>query len=84
MDESAPPSGRVTGLMDLTSGQQEQLRSLIEGELRQALDTTDAATAGEFVADRRRVLEQLARGPVHDPQDPLDQNGHGRGVTEQR
>ncbi|MBU2670315.1 hypothetical protein KOI35_43115 [Actinoplanes bogorensis] len=73
--------------MELTPGQQDQLQRLLEDELRQALrdalERTDAAAVGDLVADRRRALEALAGGPVHDRQDPLDQGGEGDAVTEQ-
>jgi len=74
--------------MDLTPGQQQKIQRLIEDELREALraalERSDAATVGELVADRRRALEQLIRGSAQDPQDPLDQEGEGGGIVEQR
>ncbi|MBW6436471.1 hypothetical protein KZ829_22270 [Actinoplanes hulinensis] len=72
--------------MELTPGQEERIRRLLEEALAEAahvaLEQHDAAEVGEFAADRRRALERLLSGPAHDPQDPLDQGGDGGGIAE--
>lgn len=78
------PSGGVGHVVGLTPEQQEQLRQLLEQELRDALRSHEPAAAAEALAERRRALEQLAGGTEHDPQDPLDQGLEGDGVVEQR
>jgi hypothetical protein len=74
--------------VDLTPGQQERIQHLLVEELRDAvraaLDRHDSAAVDEFVADRRRGLEQLVRASTNDLQDPLDQDSEGGGVAEQR
>ncbi|WP_157752117.1 hypothetical protein [Actinoplanes derwentensis] len=78
----------VAGHMELTPGQQDRIRGLLEEALREAaraaLERHDAAAVSEFVADRRRALERMSPGAAHDPQDVLDQDGEGGGVGEQR
>ncbi|GAA1635843.1 hypothetical protein [Actinoplanes couchii] len=77
----------VAGRMELTPGQQERIRGLLEEALREAgraaLEKHDAAAVSDFITDRRRALEQMSAGP-HDPEDVLDQDGEGGGVGEQR
>lgn len=74
--------------MDLTPGQRQKIRRLLEEELRDAVGTAlehdDAAAVVELLADRRRALQQSILEPAHDPQHPLDQDGEGGGVAEQR
>lgn len=74
--------------MELTPGQQEKIRDLLEEALREAgraiRERHGAAAVSELVADRRRALERLSPGAAHDPQHPLDQGGEGGGVGEQR
>jgi hypothetical protein len=75
--------------MDLSAGQRERIRELLEEELRaayrRAVDGGLPPKAVEAdVADRRRALEALARGFVaHDPEHPLHETGQGGGVGQE-
>ncbi|MEV0895635.1 hypothetical protein [Actinoplanes sp. NPDC049802] len=59
--------------MELTPGQQERIRRLLEEALaeaaRVALEQHGEAEVGLFAADRRRALERLLSGPAQDPSD---------------
>lgn len=82
------PSGGVGHAVELTPEQQEQLRRLLEEELRDALrgslERNDPAAVADLLAERRRALEELAATAAHDVQDPLDQGFEGDGIVEQR
>lgn len=74
--------------MELTPGQQEKIRLVLEEALREAGraagERHDAAAIGEIAAGRRRALERLLSGPADDAEDPLDQDGESGGVADQR
>ena len=76
--------------MELTPARLEQIRQLIEEELqkvyRDALDDgVSPVTLRAAIADRRRDLEALTRQLVaDDPQNAVDEAGHGGGVGQQR
>jgi hypothetical protein len=76
--------------MDLTTGQRDRIRQLIEGELREAYRRAidrgaSPAVVDEDVAGRRRALEALTRRFVADDvEDLLDEAGEGGGVGQQR
>jgi hypothetical protein len=76
--------------MDLTPGQRDRIRQLIEDELREAyrhaIDRGASLTAvDEDVAAHRRTLEPLARRFVaDDAEDPVDKAGDGGWICQQR
>ncbi|MEV6841877.1 hypothetical protein [Actinoplanes sp. NPDC051411] len=69
---------------ELTGGQVDALRALLESELRSALGAARErgharAAIDATIADRGRLLGES----VHDRQDRLDQGGKGGAVVEQ-
>lgn len=75
--------------MDLPPERLEQIRQILEEELRRAYqDALDrgvpAATADEVIADRHRALEELAlRFTADRPEHPLDDPVEGGGVGQE-
>jgi|tagenome__1003787_1003787.scaffolds.fasta_scaffold20532900_2 hypothetical protein len=76
--------------MELTPAQVEQIRQVLEEELRKAYrDALDrgasTAAADKAIADRRRALEELAlRFAADDPHDAVDDSGESNGVGQER
>lgn len=76
--------------MDLTPGQRDRIRQLLEDELREAYGRAidggvPRAAVEQDVAGRRRALEQSARRPATDDvEDPVHETGQGSGIGQQR
>ena len=76
-------------LMELTAGQQDRIRWLLETELRRAcrsavLGGTAPAEVAGLLATQRRALAESAGGLPHDPEHPADDPGESRGIAERR
>ena len=76
--------------MDLSPGQLEMIRQLLEKELRSAYHDTlgsgaSPAAVNAAIDDRSRALKALTRRfAANDAQDALDDAGEGDGVGQQR
>jgi outer membrane protein TolC len=81
---------RATALMELTRAQLEQIRQVLEEELRKAygdaLDRGESpAAVQEAIAGRRRALEVLAqRFAANDPEHAVHDADEGDGVGQHR
>jgi hypothetical protein len=75
--------------MELTPEQRVRIQRLLERELRDACrSATDRgarpADVADLVLERRHAVEDLLFDLADDPQHPVDDDGEGSGIGEQR